>query len=469
MWLPTNIQKDDFTQAYTDFNNKYQAGKLLAEDWKRWREANFLKVIEKSKKSVFYQQHITNYNDILSLADLEKLPFTTKDHLREHMYDILSGSLNDALYFYETTGTTGRATPCPRDYREAIASNSQVTAAWRNIFDDVFGKDYRPVVGLMGPTEVHSFGDTLGAVCQNMNVCNMKIWPYSPVIGFPKALELMSTCSVEVIVCTPGVAMNLMKAAKHYGYDLRKDFKVKAIFLTGEMSTPGLMNNISSIWGAKIFNSLYGSQEAFVIASSRADGNMYLAKPNYIFEVIDPESNKSLGATGKGELCLTMLINGIKPLIRYRTGDFVEIIKTDLPEPYDLKINVIGRTKDRIELNGHQFSAFDLESSILNPLTNCFGYQIIIDKENGNDVLEINLEFDQGTANIQQMINMVIKSCKDNLHINSKVRVIEELDQIVSTAAFVSWKAARIVDRRKKEEDLETQVAKKMAKNRGFQ
>lgn len=467
MWLPTEIANDNFTQEYVDFNRRYQMGELTSANWKEWREAKFLATIEKTKKSKFYRNHI-NYNDIRCLSDIEKIPFTTKDDLREHMGDILSGGINDALYFYETTGTTGRATPCPRDYKESIASNAQITAAWREIFDSVFGRGYRPVVGLMGPTEVHSFGDTLGAVCQNLNVCNMKIWPYSPVIGFPKALELMSTYGVEVIACTPGVAMNLMKSARHYGYDLIQDFKVKAIFLTGEMSTPGLMKNIASIWGAKVFNCLYGSQEAFVIASSRSDGDMYIAKPNYIFEVIDPESNKSLGDTGKGELCLTMLVDGIKPLVRYRTGDYVEIYKTEKPEPYDLRINIIGRTKDRIQLNGKMFSAFDIESSILDHVIRCYGYQIIIDTKNAEDYLEIKLEFAENTPNIGAMVAAVRISCAEQFGINVNVEIVNELDQVVSTAAFVSWKAARIVDRRAKEIDHEIKVARKMAENRGY-
>ncbi len=467
MWLPRNISNDDFTSNYVDFHNNYQSSKLTEKDWKKWKEKNFLKVIEKSKKSNFYKNHIKNYDEIKTLSDIEKLPFTTKQDLREHMSDVLSGSLQDALYFYETTGTTGRATPCPRDYREAIASNAQVTSAWRNIFDHVFGKDYRPIVALMGPTEVHSFGDTLGAVCQNMNVCNMKIWPYSPVIGFPKALALMSSCEVEVVVCTPGVAMNLMKSAEHYGYDLKKDFNVKLLFLTGEMSTPGLMKNIGSIWGIDVFNCLYGSQEAFVIASSRFDGNMYIAKPNYIFEIIHPETNQVIGSTGRGELCLTMLIDGIKPLIRYRTGDFVEITETGKPEPYDLQINIIGRTKDQIEINGNKFSAFDVESNILDHLDKCFGYQIIIDNKGKEDFFEINLEFYKSAKNIEKMVYKVVESCKNNLHVDATVTIVNELDQIVTTGAFVSWKASRIQDRRVNP-DAETMVAQKMAKNRGY-
>lgn len=466
MWLPTNIEGDDFTDNYIQIHKWFQSGEMTPSIWKNWRKSQFKKVLEKTKNSAFYKNRI-NYQDIDSIDDIEKLPFTTKEDLREHMQDILSGSLNDALYFYETTGTTGRATPCPRDYKEAIASNAQVTAAWRHIFDHVFGKDYRPIVGLMGPTEVHSFGDTLGMVCQNMNVCNMKIWPYSPVIGFEKSLELISTCGVEVIVCTPGVAMNLMKASKHFGYDLKNDFKVKAIFLTGEMSTKGLMDNIKSIWGAEVFNVLYGSQEAFVIGSARADGQMYIAKPNYIFEVLDPKTGKSQGPTGSGELCLTMLIDGIKPLIRYRTGDLVNISQTNQPEPMDLKIEIIGRVRDQLVLNKKPFAAHDVESAILDPIAYCYGYQIIIDSDNGQDFLHIRVEFTNEAKNIEIMENAIRENCLKQLGTPATVEVVSELDQVVSTAAFVSWKAARIIDKRKAE-DNETKVAKKLAAQRDY-
>jgi phenylacetate-CoA ligase len=183
--------------------------------------------------------------------------------------------------------------------------------------------------------------------------------------------------------------------------------------------------------------------------------------------VIDPETDKSLGETGYGELCVTMLIDGIKPLLRYRTGDMVEIIKTDRPEPHDLKVNVIGRTRDRIILNNKDYTAFHIENSILSPLTSCFGYQIIIDKKNGEDTLEVNLEFADGTKNIQALCDAVSNSCAENLNINASVTLVEELDQIVSTASFVSWKAARIIDKRQ-EISHEVKVAMKMAENRDY-
>jgi phenylacetate-CoA ligase len=467
MWIPSDPDQLAFTNAYLDINRKYQSGTLSEVERQNWRESQFLKVLAKTRNSAFYAEHVA-HDAIHSLADLAKIPFTTKDHLRSRMSDMLSAPLRDALYYYETTGTTGAATPCPRDYKEVLASNCQVTENWRAVFDEVFGTGSRPIVGLMGPTEVHSFGDTLGTVCQNLNLCNFKIWPYSPVIGFPKALQLLRDHKIEVIVCTPGVAMNLIKAAQHYGFDLERDFAVKTVFLTGEMSTPGLMQNIGSIWGARVFNCLYGSQEAFIMASARGDGQMYIADPNYIVEVIDPASDQSLGETGQGELCVTMLMDGIKPLLRYRTGDLVSIRDTGKKGPERLQVDVIGRTRDRITLNDRLYSAFDIETAILEPVSHCIAYQIIIDQTDGVDHLEIRVEFSKAAPDTPAMAQAIALRCLADLGTAADVIVVSDIDQVVTTAAFVSWKAARIMDRRQAEPDAETLVSQRLAKKRGY-
>lgn len=467
MWIPSDESQLNFVTAYLAVNRKYQAGTLTEAERATWRETQFRKVLDKTRQSPFYRDHV-DHDAIGSLADLDRIPFTTKDHLRSRMTDMLSGPLRDALFYYETTGTTGPATPCPRDYREVIASNCQITENWRAVFASVFGEGYRPIVGLMGPTEVHSFGDTLGTVCQNLNLCNFKIWPYSPVIGFPKALQLLRDHGIEVIVCTPGVAMNLIKAAAHYGFDMERDFAVKAVFLTGEMSTPGLMQNIGSIWGAQVFNCLYGSQEAFIMASVRPDGQMYIADPNYITEVIDPATDESLGETGTGELCVTMLMDGIKPLLRYRTGDMVTVRATGRPGPERLQVDVIGRTRDRITLNDRLFSAYEIESAILEPVTHCIAYQIIIDHAGGADHLEIPVEFSKAARDVPALCRAIEQSCAKVLGCKARVIVVSEIDQVVTTAAFVSWKAARIIDRRQAEPDAESLVSHRMAKRRGY-
>ena len=184
MWLPATGAAAGFAERYLAVHRAFYARTLAEADHAQWRATQLRAVLTQvAENSPFYATHLKD-------ADLSA------------------------------------ATPCPRDGREVVASNAHVTESWASIFRHHFG-DRAPRVGLMGPTEVHSFGDTLGDVAQNTGAMNAKIWPYSPVIGFPKALQLMRDLELEVLCCTPGVALTLAKAARHYGYDLRKDFAVR--------------------------------------------------------------------------------------------------------------------------------------------------------------------------------------------------------------------------------------------------
>ena len=472
MWLPTTGPAAEFAERYLAVHRAFYARTLTGADHAAWRAAQLRAVLDQvSAGSPFYAQHLKGVD--LSTAtpqDLTALPFTTKNDLRSAMLDVLSRPLGDAVFFYETTGTTGPATPCPRDGREVVASNAHVTESWASIFRHHFG-DRAPRIGLMGPTEVHSFGDTLGDVARNTGAMNAKIWPYSPVIGFAKALQLMRDLELEVICCTPGVALTLAKAARHHGYDLRKDFGVRLLFVTGEMCTPALAHNLESVWGADVYNILYGSQEAFVIATACKNKRMHLSQTNYIVEVVDPDTGESHGPHGTGELTVTMLMDGVKPLIRYRTGDAVEIQESDCAceLPGDL-VRIVGRTLDFIELGGQRFTAGQIETAVLTGVTGSAGYQIVIEHDDaGRDHLTVRLELLPDLAPDPEALAAAVREQAARiLGISVAVELSDGLDPIVSTGAFVSWKAARIVDRRA-EPDHETLVAQRMAANRGYE
>ncbi|SBT43333.1 phenylacetate--CoA ligase family protein [Micromonospora auratinigra] len=472
MWLPTTGPAAGFAAEYLTLHRAFYDRTLRPEQLDAWRERQLRKVLDQvSTGSPFYARHLAGIDlSTITPATLDRLPFTTKTHLREEMLDVLSRPLADSVFFYETTGTTGRATPCPRDGREVVASNAHVTESWASIFRHHFG-DHPPRVGLMGPTEVHSFGDTLGDVARNVGSMNAKIWPYSPVIGFAKALQLMKDLALEVICCTPGVALMLAKAAAHHGYRLREDFSVKLLFVTGEMCTPALARNLESVWGADVYNILYGSQEAFVVATACRNKRMHLSQTNYLIEVVDPETGVSHGGRGSGELTVTMLVDGVKPLVRYRTGDAVVVGESDCDceMPGDL-VQIVGRTLDRIELGTRRFTAGQIETAVLTGVTGSAGYQVVIDHEptTGGDRLTVRLELLKDLVEDPAgLAGRVRRQATEALGVPVEVELSDGLDPIVSTGAFVSWKAARIVDRRV-EADHETRVAQRMAGNRGY-
>ncbi|CAL9596687.1 Phenylacetate-coenzyme A ligase [Streptomyces sp. enrichment culture] len=472
MWLPTQGPAAEFTARYLALHQAFYARTLTQRELDDWRSRQLRTVLAQVRDgSPFYARHLSGVDlDAVTPATLARLPFTTKAHLRSEMLDVLSRPLAEAVFFYETTGTTGPATPCPRDGREVVASNAHVTESWASIFRHHFG-DHRPRIGLMGPTEVHSFGDTLGDVARNTGSMNAKIWPYSPVIGFPKALQLMKDLELEVVCCTPGVALTLAKAAEHYGYDLRRDFALKLLFVTGEMCTPALARNLESVWGADVYNILYGSQEAFVIATACRNKRMHLSQTNYLFEVVDPETGDSRGPHGSGELTVTMLVEGVKPLVRYRTGDAVVVGPSDCDceMPGDV-VRIVGRTLDRLELGGRLFTAGEIETAVLTGVTGSAGYQVVIDRDDeGRDRLTVRLELLKDPAgDPAALADQVRERAAEALGVPVRTELSDGLDPIVSTGAFVSWKAARIVDRRTAP-DHETEVARRMAAHRGYE
>jgi phenylacetate-CoA ligase len=329
-----------------------------------------------------------------------------------------------------------------------VASNAPVEESWRSLFAAHFG-DRMPVIGLMGPTELYAFGDTFGAVAQNLGACHVKIWPESPRVGFAKALRLMKQLEVEVIVCAPALCLSLAKAALHHGYDLKRDFNVKLFCVLGEISTPEFAADVLSVWGAPVYPTLYGSQEALAIATGCAEQRMHVSQPNYLVEIVEPGTDRVIGDTGTGELVLTMLTDGIKPLVRYRTGDLVSIRRNDCGcnRPGDV-VEVHGRVADTLRLAGEQVHPAQLESAILAGVTGCLGYQVVIDADaDGFDRVTVRLDL-LPSGRDDQVREQVARRLGTEFGVPAEVEITDALDPVTTTGAFVSWKAARIADRR---------------------
>lgn len=441
-----------FKAEYDALDAAYCDGSLTRDALGQWRTRRLQAVLAHAKAaSRFYAKRLASIDPAaIDASDLSALPFTTKDDLRDQMLDILSGGINDAIFYYETTGTTGAATPCPRDKKESYASNLQLRHAYQDIVAQDFPDGHRPVIGILGPTEAHSFTDTLGAIAYDLDLCAAKIWPGSPIIGFDKCLSLMRDLKIEVIATAPGQVMTLAKEAIKRGLDPKRDFSVKVFMLSGELCTPELTANLESLWGAKVYNSLYGSQEAFVIASATPRDHLRPHAPNYIFEVVDPETGAHVGATGRGELVVTCLVDGVKPLIRYRTGDIVDLTDDGSARLFDaLRVQVVGRVKDAVELNGRRFTAAQIESALMRGVRDCLGYQIVIGDDQGRDTIVAKLELPRlAAAERKALAERVQAHVLEALGAECTALVVDDLSEHVNMGGWIKWKSARLVDSR---------------------
>jgi len=454
----------EYRAAFERYQTRELTGPELAV-WDQHRLAGVLGHV--TAHSPFYREHLAGFDPAaVSPADLPALPFTTKEDLRRESHRVLSGPMSDAAIYYETTGTTGASTPCPRGPLDILTSNAHVIEAWRRVFGQVCADlDRMPVVGLLGPSELYAFGDVFGAVAQELGACHVKLWPESPRVGFAKALRLLKELRVEVIVCSPALCVSLAKAAQFHGYDLERDFAVRAFLVLGEICTPAFAANVSTLWpGARVYPALYGSQEALCLATGCVEQRLHLSRLNYLPEVIDPRTGRSLGSAGEGELCVTMLIDGIKPLIRYRTGDLVRLdmqpCGCDAPGPV---VEVLGRAGDRIEIGDRGVLPVQLETAVLTGLTGCLGYQLVIDSTDGTDFVEVRVDLTARRAAETAAARIGIaermrKLCGVPIHVHLE----SEIDPITTTGSFVSWKAARIQDLRN-EPDAAARTAREVS------
>lgn len=413
--------------------------------------------LERAADTIRYtREHSAFYRDRLAAVDvpatgpisaqeLASVPFTTKDDLRAELFSVLSQPIDGAWVYYETTGTTGRATPCPRDERDSIVNNTVLTLAYEQIFAQ---HGDRHVVAVMGPTELHSTGDTFGDVLRNLGHTVVKMWPRSPVVGFPRALALLEQLGVTALVCTPGMAISLAKAARAAGIDIESRLSVRLILTLGELTSPAMLENLGDLWSARIYNCMYASQEASIMAACHADGQLHTAPLNNYYEVIDPESElpaEAVNGMREGELVITHLYQGSKPLVRYRTGDMVRLhaqagSSVEIMQP-------IGRVRDRLTLGGRRITAYDLEQTLFTHIRGALDYFLFIDEVDGQDKLTVTIEPTDEAAGKRIDDAAIRGAVSETFGVLCDV-VLGPMDAITSTGAMVSWKAARIHDRR---------------------
>lgn len=454
-----------FLNQYRRARERYYAGTLTAGELARWQSERLHEVLRHVVTgSPFYRRHFAGL-DIgqVTPQTLSSLPFTTKEDLRKQKYDVLAGPIAEAGIFYETTGTTGAPTPCPRGPLDIATSNCAVIESWRRMFRAKFG-DRMPVVGLMGPSELYAFGDVFTAVTAELGACHVKIWPESPRVGFRKALRLIDELGVEVIVCAPALCLSLATAAAHFGYDPAR-LPISMFLVLGEICTPQFAANVASVWpGATLYPALYGSQEALCIATGALDGKLRLAELNYLAELVDPDTGAAAGDSGSGELVLTMLTPGIKPLIRYRTGDIVRLTPAlpgaPLPGPV---VDVIGREADRVTFGDVCVHPAELETAVLDGLSGCLGYQLVIQSRDGADEITARLDLSARTqAAMRAATDGVIARLRALTGARASAEVQGQLDPVTNAGSFVSWKAARILDQRS-EPDAAALAARQVA------
>lgn len=346
-------------------------------------------------KSPFYREKLQAANilpqDIKEISDLARLPFTTKEELRQDPWILLACDKKDISIVHVSTGTTG-------------GEHIYIMHTWTDYYLHDLSPGYPRIIPIEPgdmclnalPYEMSSAGlafhKTFIHGCMAADIPAGKGGAYSTP---EKTIKLMRDLQPAIVMTTPSYSMTLAEAAQEASFDLRR-LPLKRMWLTGEGCSPAFRKRVEKIWGT-IANFYYGSLECGVIGiECDAQNGYHVAAGHVLVEIVDPTTGKVLEPGEIGEIVVTCLLRYDTPLLRYRTED-LGYLETDscscgvtLP-----RFHLRGRVVHELNIQGINFSPFYLEEFLMRLPEVGNWYQFIL-KRGENDKLRILTELTPG-------------------------------------------------------------------------
>lgn len=406
------------------------------------------KMVERVYHNVpFYRQKLDQAGvkpeDIKSVKDLQKLPFTTKQDLRDNYpFGLFAVPQDEVVRIQATSGTTGKMT--------VVGYTKNDIGIWAEVMARTLGaggvtrKDIVQVAygyGLFtGGLGAHYGAERIGATVVPISGGNTK-----------RQLQIMADFGTTAVACTPSYILYVAETAAEERINI-KDFPLKYGFFGAEPWSNNMRKEIEEKLNIKAHD-IYGLCEIIgpgVACECSEQNGLHVWEDHFLVEVIDPATGEVLPYGEKGEVVFTCITKEALPLIRYRTRD-ISILYNDLCPcgRTHLRINrVMGRTDDMLIIRGVNVFPSQIESVLLE-----FGdtephYQLIVDREGNMDDLEIWVEVSEGlfsdqVRKLEEIEAGIRREIQCTLGISARIKLVEP-----KTVARSEGKAKRIIDRR---------------------
>lgn len=381
--------------------------------------------------------------DIASLSDLVKLPFTTKEDLRlNYPYGMFAVPLREVVRIHSSSGTTGKPT--------VVGYTKNDLKTWSNLvarFMTAAGVTHDDVVqiafgyGLFtGAFGLHYGSETIGAAVIPMSGGNTD-----------KQIMIMQDYKSTVLVCTPSYAINIADRIEKLGID-PKTLSLKVGLFGGEPWSEAMRREIESRLSISATDN-YGLSEVIgpgVAGECGYKCGMHLFEDAFIPEIIDPETCEVLPPGSVGELVLTTIGKEALPMIRYRTRDITSLVY-DACECGRTMVRMkktMGRSDDMLIIKGVNVFPSQIEE-VLVAIDGCEPhYQLVVDRKGAMDVLEVSIEvtehifFDEMKKQ-KAFLEMVEKKIDSILGVGVTVKLVEP-----NSIPRNEGKACRVIDKR---------------------
>ena len=379
--------------------------------------------------------------DIHGIEDLHKLPFMKKDDLREaYPYGLLAKPLSECVRIQSTSGTTGRRvvafyTQHDLDLWEDCCARAIVAAGGTK--DDVVHISYGYGLFTGGPG-LNGGSHKLGSLTLPMSSGNTE-----------RQLQFMTDLGSTILCCTPSYAAYLAEAVAERG--LKDKIKLKAGIFGAEAWTEEMRKSIEEGLGIKAYD-IYGLTEISgpgVSFECSEQKGMHINEDHFIAEIINPETGEVLPEGEKGELVFTSITKEAFPLIRYRTRDLCVLTreKCSCGRTHIRMKKPMGRSDDMRVIRGVNVFPSQIETVLLNKKMST-NYQILVDRVNNTDTLDINVEVTVEQAadpNLDRAAKTkeIEAGLRSMLGIGAKIHLMD-----VGSIVRSEGKAVRVIDNR---------------------
>jgi len=402
--------------------------------------------VRRAAHSPFYGERLRQAGvtpeNIKSLEDLRRIPFTTKDDLRAHGKEMLTVPLTDIVRVHASSGTSGQATEIYytkediNAWAELVARSMYMTGMRpADVFQNMMG--YGLFTGGLG---FHYGAERLGALTIPAGAGNSR-----------RQIQLMQQFKTTALHIIPSYALYLLQTFDKAGVDPRS-LNLRLAFIGAEPHTEEMRGRIEAAYGVKAYNS-YGLSEMNgpgVAFECPEQNGMHVWEDAFLLEVADPRTLEPAAPGELGELVFTNLTRRGMPILRYRTRDLASYD----PQPCSCgrahrRISRIqGRSDDMLIVKGVNIFPIQIEKILLAMPEVYTNYLVELTRENFNDVLHVKVEvqeafFHEGLKSLQHLQKRLTEALKSELLVTPKVELVEP-----HTLPQSEGKAVRVVDRR---------------------
>jgi len=428
------FQKDIETMPYEQMR-ALQSERLVAQVHHVWDNVPYY-------RSLMEKKGVTP-DDIKGVEDLHKLPFLTKDDLRDqYPYGLLAKPLSECVRIQSTSGTTGR---------RVVAFYTQDDV---NLWEDCCARAITAVGGTNEDVCQVAYGYGLFTGGPGLNGGSHKVGCLTLPMSSgntERQIQFMMDLGATILCCTPSYAAYIGEALKEMGYK-PEDNKLKAGIFGAEPWTNEMRRDIEKSLGIKAYD-IYGLTETTgpgVAFECSEQTGMHINEDHFIAEIIDPDTGEVLPEGEKGELVFTSISKKAFPLLRYRTRDICVLNrkKCSCGRTLIKMSKPMGRSDDMMIIRGVNVFPSQIEAVLLKEGYSP-NYQIIVDRVNNNDTFDVNVEmtpelFSDTVKGTQAAEAKLMEAMHNMLGIRPKVHLVAP-----KSITRSEGKAVRVIDKRK--------------------